>query len=207
MADCPGKTPLTKNAGRASSPKGETPIAKNVMVLDAHLNPLHPTYPRRARHLVKRGRAEWVDDTTIRMLSDPPQEERAKAMPENEATAREEWVEYLKGLADKLTANDGVAMAAIEAIRSLAGSPSLGDKPSMAVGKIVEASQKARGDVLRSLTEFLHRQVALGKLLERIEAQPIDPVVKANMLKEIAEAVARGKEYDAPKSGAGSGET
>jgi len=164
------------------------------MVLDAHSNPLHPTYPKRAKHLVKHGRAEWVDDNTIRLLSGPPEEKRAKPMAENESITRQECVEYLRNFAEKLTANDAVAMAAIEAIQSLAGSTSPGDEPSKSVSKVVAANQEAKSEVFRSLTEFVSRQVALANLLERIDAQPVDPVVKANLLKEIAEAVARGQE-------------
>ncbi|MGE5483373.1 MAG: hypothetical protein ACM3VX_10855 [Bacteroidota bacterium] len=49
-------------------------------------------------------------------------------MAENESITRQEWVEYLRDFAERLTANDAVAMAAIEAIQSLAGSTSPGDK-------------------------------------------------------------------------------
>lgn len=45
--------------------KGRTPITKNVKmirVFDESGNEVNPTYPKRARGLVKQGRARWADD-------------------------------------------------------------------------------------------------------------------------------------------------
>ena len=43
-------------------------MAKNVIVTDAKGNAIGSTYPKRARGLVKHGRAVYVDDCTIRLL-------------------------------------------------------------------------------------------------------------------------------------------
>lgn len=50
------------------SSKGEIPIAKNVIVTDEFDNQIGLTYPKRARGLVKNGRAEYVSDDRIRLL-------------------------------------------------------------------------------------------------------------------------------------------
>lgn len=47
--------------------KGETPITKNITVTDETGKIIGATYPRRARGLVKNGRALYVDDCTIRL--------------------------------------------------------------------------------------------------------------------------------------------
>lgn len=62
------------------------------MVLDAHSNPLAATYPKRAKQIVKQGRAEWVNESAIRMLVNSPDEMRAKTMPD-EINARNEQIE------------------------------------------------------------------------------------------------------------------
>ncbi len=48
--------------------KGEKPIEKNVIVTDEFGKEIGRTYPKRARGLVKNGRAEYVSDCEIRLL-------------------------------------------------------------------------------------------------------------------------------------------
>lgn len=54
--------------------KGEIPIEKNVIVIDESGNTVGVTYPKRARGLVKKGRAEYVNDLTIRLSALCPSE-------------------------------------------------------------------------------------------------------------------------------------
>lgn len=42
-------------------------MTKNITVTDENNNILESTYPKRAKGLVKRGRAEWVSDSVIRL--------------------------------------------------------------------------------------------------------------------------------------------
>ena len=51
--------------------KGEIPMEKNVVVLDEQGKKIGMTYPKRARGLVKKGRARCVDACTI-CLACPP---------------------------------------------------------------------------------------------------------------------------------------
>lgn len=48
--------------------RGRTPMAKNVIVTDEFDNRIGLTYPKRARGLIKHGRAEYVSDDRIRLL-------------------------------------------------------------------------------------------------------------------------------------------
>jgi hypothetical protein len=54
-----------------SSAKGMTPIEKNIAVVDAFNNYYESTYIKRAKGLVKNGRAHFINATTI-CLKDPP---------------------------------------------------------------------------------------------------------------------------------------
>jgi len=47
------------------------PIAKNIMVLDDAGNQYEATYPKRAKGLVKAGRARFVDESTICLVRPP----------------------------------------------------------------------------------------------------------------------------------------
>lgn len=51
--------------------KGMIPIEKNISVIDENGNEYEATYPKRAKGLVKKGRARFVDDNTI-CLACPP---------------------------------------------------------------------------------------------------------------------------------------
>ena len=51
--------------------KGMIPIAKNIVVVDEQGNYYEATYPKRAKGLVKNGRARFIDENTI-CLACPP---------------------------------------------------------------------------------------------------------------------------------------
>lgn len=53
--------------------KGATPIEKNIIVVDEQGNEYEATYPKRAKGLVKNGRARFVDENKI-CLACPPNE-------------------------------------------------------------------------------------------------------------------------------------
>ena len=65
------KTLITQNAVPQVNNKGMIPIEKNISVIDENGNEYEATYPKRARGLVKKGRARFVDDNTI-CLACPP---------------------------------------------------------------------------------------------------------------------------------------
>lgn len=66
-----GTAPITKNGESHSSARGMTPIEKNIIVIDENGNELEATYPKRAKGLVKKGRARFLDENTI-CLACPP---------------------------------------------------------------------------------------------------------------------------------------
>ena len=66
-------TPITKNNVHKSESKqrGATPMEKNVIVVDEQGNEYEATYPKRAKGLVKNGRARFVGENKI-CLACPP---------------------------------------------------------------------------------------------------------------------------------------
>ena len=65
--------PITKNyiGKKQINTKGATPIEKNVIVVDEQGNEYEATYPKRAKGLVKNGRARFVGENKI-CLACPP---------------------------------------------------------------------------------------------------------------------------------------
>ncbi len=60
-----------------------TPIEKNICVVDAQGNTYEATYPKRAKGLVKNGRARFVDEHTICLACPPNSHLEDKLMSEN----------------------------------------------------------------------------------------------------------------------------
>ena len=63
--------------------KGATPIEKNVIVVDEHGNEYEATYPKRAKGLVKSGRARFVDENKICLACPPNEYLEDKKMTDN----------------------------------------------------------------------------------------------------------------------------
>ena len=67
--------------------KGVTPIEKNIIVVDEQGNEYEATYPKRAKGLVKNGRARFVDENKICLACPPDKILEEEKMTENIATA------------------------------------------------------------------------------------------------------------------------
>ena len=71
-----GRHPSEKTASQNSckfNTKGATPIEKNVIVVDEQGNEYEATYPKRAKGLVKNGRARFVGENKICLACPPDQ--------------------------------------------------------------------------------------------------------------------------------------
>ena len=60
-----------------------TPIEKNIIVVDENGNEYEATYPKRAKGLVKNGRARFINDKTICLACPPKNELEDNKMSEN----------------------------------------------------------------------------------------------------------------------------
>ena len=66
-----GKTPIRKNESTNTGKVGKTPMKKNITILDKLGNRIGTTYPKRAKGLVKSGRAYTVDGETVQLICPP----------------------------------------------------------------------------------------------------------------------------------------
>ena len=73
-----------------------TPIEKNVIVVDEHGNEYTSTYAKRAKGLVKNGRARWLDGNTICLVC-PPDELN---LEDNEMENRAENMETINAVCE-----------------------------------------------------------------------------------------------------------
>ena len=98
-----------------------TPIEKNVIVVDEQGNEYEATYPKRAKGLVKNGRARFVDENKICLACPPDKILEEEKMEENKLTAKEIFVQ-LTILQKQLTENSQTSLHRLgDAISSLEG--------------------------------------------------------------------------------------
>jgi hypothetical protein len=129
-----------------------TPITKNVRVVRAGL-PEGATYPRRARQLVRHGRAEWLDANTIRLQPDPPGE-RADKM--ETAHSSDATVAHFTELVEQILRDDELTKVAIAGIvEACKGGAFAADAPSHGIGRIMEANRQLKVEALKVLQAFV----------------------------------------------------
>ena len=80
--------------------KGEKPIEKNIIVVDENGNEYEATYPKRAKGLVKNGRARFISENKI-CLACPPDKSEDKKMSDKNNKPEKSAAEA----PDKLTMN------------------------------------------------------------------------------------------------------
>ena len=81
------------------------PIEKNIVVVDEQGNEYEATYPKRAKGLVKNGRARFIDENTICLACPPNIELEDKIMSENKNVIVEATAENTIEEPQKLTIN------------------------------------------------------------------------------------------------------
>ena len=74
---------------RIFTARGMTPIKKNIIVVDENGKEYEATYPKRAKGLVKNGRARFIDEHTICLACPPDTELEDKNM--SKITLAEAW--------------------------------------------------------------------------------------------------------------------
>ena len=146
--------------------KGATPIEKNVIVVDEQGNEYEATYPKRAKGLVKNGRARFVDENKICLACPPDKIMEEEKMSENintneiEAPVCEKYtIAYAMDMLEKILEDKEHILLALNTIVALdnEGTPCGGsaDKAAMAAMEIV----KCRETTNQKLIEFYSKMV------------------------------------------------
>ncbi len=150
-----------------------TPIAKNIRVVDEFQNEYEATYLKRAKGLVKNGRARFIDENTICLVCPPDIESEDNDMSENknvivEATAKapiEEpqklTINYVLEQIEKIqnqTDHIGMALAALGNMvpKTNSTTPDVaGAEQAEAIAEVVE-SREATNQKLIALYEKMY---------------------------------------------------
>ena len=162
--------------------KGVTPIEKNIIVLDEQGNEYEATYPKRAKGLVKSGRARFVDEKTI-CLACPPVNMEDNVMSEekviNEKTAPKFTMNYVLTQIENIAAQTTYLNETVSELSKMSVSAPAAYAPPDVTGA---AKAKALGDVVRC------RETTNQQLLALYEKMYDDlkPVKPSNNLKPSA---------------------
>ena len=167
-----GTAPITKNGITkiiAYHYKGVTPIEKNIIVVDEQGNEYEATYPKRAKGLVKNGRARFVDENKI-CLACPPD----KILEENntnELTAKEIFAQITL-LQKQLTDENAMPLYHLSnAVEAIAGTEEDVDATAGKEQQITEVCSvfKARETTLLKLLEMYEKMYADIQIAKKIE--------------------------------------
>ena len=154
--------------------KGAKPIEKNIIVVDEQGNEYEATYPKRAKGLVKNGRARFVGENKICLACPPDKTEENKMMDNNILTIKEIF-EQITLLQKQLMENS------FQSLHRL----------SDAIDSIKENEESTEDDVSSVCGVFATREAILMKMLEFYERM-YDDIVNAEQRKmeTISEAFA-----------------
>ena len=131
-----------KTKASASVTRGSEPIEKNISVIDDYGNEYEATYPKRAKGLVKKGRARFVDDSTICLACPPDIMEDTIMSDNNIKTNIAETVDKIEEIGEM----SGSENSAGEQIESAAVEKSRTSGPELSVGYILSQIEKIQQD-------------------------------------------------------------
>ena len=171
-----------------SSQKGEIPIEKNVKVVDEKGNVYEATYPKRAKGLVKNGRARFIDENTI-CLACPPDIENEnisedKIMTDinlnanvienagnNIEVSSKFNLDYALRSIEKIRDDTAYLKDTIEALKGMERSGGPGDVAGEAKGRALQKVAESREATNQALIRFYE------KMYDDLKPQKEDPMV------------------------------
>lgn len=163
------------------------PIEKNIIVVDNQGNEYEATYPKRAKGLVKNGRARFIDENKICLVCPPKIKTEDKNMSENKTVIVEENDKTPIEEPQKLTIN--YVLEQIEKIQNQTDHISMA---LAALGNMVPKANSTTPDVAsaeqaEAIAEVVEsREATNQKLIALYEKMYDDLTSKETSLKEMA---------------------
>lgn len=135
-------------------------MTKNVSVIDTQGNIYEATYPKRAKGLVKKGRARFVDDTTI-CLAHPPYHTEDEIMEENktiqpapESGAVHLDEAYVIAKIEQIMAGTELLHKTLEILKK----GSMNGEAVMGISNMIEARERTNQEMISFLWNIVNRK-------------------------------------------------
>ena len=180
-----------------SGTKGATPIEKNVIVVDEQGNEYEATYPKRAKGLVKSGRARFVDENKICLACPPNEYLEDKKMTENtvEVKMAEEpaskilSIDYILAQIEKIVENTAYiesALGSLASVESVSPGDIGAEEKAKGIADVVKCRETTNQQLLAFYTKVFNDLTAPKKdpLTEKME---LIRNVRLSMLQELKE--------------------
>ena len=171
--------PITKNdiGKKQINTKGATPIEKNVIVVDEQGNEYEATYPKRAKGLVKNGRARFVGENKICLACPPDKILEEEKMSNNTNNKSEQKVngiteqqifEQITLLQTQLTQNAQTSLHRLSDALDFIGEDNENELPYEQITEICNVF-KTREITLLKLLEMYEKMYADIQIAKKIE--------------------------------------
>lgn len=131
------------------------PIEKNIIVVDEHGNEYEATYPKRAKGLVKNGRARFIDTNKICLVCPPNNMEDNNMSNTAKTTTKSKeklTVNYVLNQIEQIIKNNEYIHNALEQLASMPKSDPgdiAGQEKAKAIGDIVRCRETTNQQALR----------------------------------------------------------
>jgi len=185
--------------------RGRTPIEKNIIVVDEQGNEYEATYPKRARGLVKHGRARFIGEHKICLACPPNMNLEEQTMSNDNTPAL--TMEYLLGKIDQIAHETTYLRETIAALQSMQTRPSetqyspgdnAGEAKAQALSEVVK-SRETTNQQLIALYKQMYEDLRnpppseelqrLGKLRQVMEVFNETSVPALPFMQELAEKI------------------
>ena len=117
------------------------PMIKNICVIDNKENLIESTYFKRAKQLVKKGRAKWLNEGTIKLIVSNTYYEGVKTMSSENTDILN--IDSVQAFIEKLVNENTVAEKAIEEISKVSNE----DLKAAKILEVVESHDKAKTEI------------------------------------------------------------
>ena len=141
--------------------EGRTPITKNIRVVDAAGNEYEATYPKRAKGLVKNGRARFIDENTLCLACPPNDYLEDKSMNNG----------FFENAADVI---GGTVQNAVEVVSDTAKNA----LEVIGLAKEVEADDRSNGPRPSGKSKEWLKRIDIAAIVEHMESADIADFIK-----------------------------
>lgn len=177
-----------------------TPIEKSIIVVDEKGNEYEATYPKRAKGLVKAGRARFIDENKICLACPPDIYLEDNNMTENTNNVKNESIyniEFVLNQIAKLQEQTEYLNTTLEKLSELSDGDSGG--PGAPGNLLGMEKAKAIGDVVRCRETTNQQLLAFyEKIYDNL--RPVNDAVKVSVLDKLTDIAANADEFGSLKS-------
>ncbi len=131
-------------------------MPKNIAVVDPQGNVYEATYPKRAKGLVKKGRARFVDETTICLARPPYHTEDDMEDNKTIPAAPQLDAAYVIAKIDQIMSDSAILRESLELLANNSNIPRVGEI-AMSVANMIEFRERTNQEMISLLKRIIDK--------------------------------------------------